>query len=171
MPFPELTTERLQLKQITDKDLAVMHFLRSDTIVNQFIKRKVQSLEETKAFIEKTSKELITGKSIQWGICFNNQTDIIGTVCFWNFSEDGKTTELGYSLIPDVQNQGIMSETVKCVLDYGFNRLQLDLIEAYTDRRNEPSINMLLKHDFKWIESEKDADNENNVVYRLYRKI
>ena len=50
-PFPELTTQRLFLRQLTDEDAPFIYLLRSDESVNKFLDRqKAASVQEAVAF-------------------------------------------------------------------------------------------------------------------------
>ena len=85
----------------------------------------------------------------------------------WNFSEDRKTAEVGYDLSPKSQGKGIMNESLKGVLEFGFANLKLELIEAYTHQKNEPSKKMLERNGFELLVDKKDTDNQDNVVYQI----
>jgi ribosomal-protein-alanine N-acetyltransferase len=39
---------------------------------------------------------------------------------------------VGYNLSPEFQNKGVMSEALNYIIDFGFNELKLDSIEAFT---------------------------------------
>lgn len=60
-----------------------------------------------------------------------------------------------------------MSTALKCVLAYGFDQLNLESIEAYTDKENKSSRVLLEKNNFKCTNDKKDDYNLNNVVYEL----
>lgn len=85
----------------------------------------------------------------------------------WKFSEDRKTAEVGYELLPDYHHQGIMTEALKAVLEFGFNELNLQNVLAFTDRLNINSQLLLLKHNFVLEESETGENNPDNVVFSL----
>jgi ribosomal-protein-alanine N-acetyltransferase len=91
----------------------------------------------------------------------------LGTICLWNFSEDRKTAEVGYELLPDHHRKGIMSEALTAVLNYGFNQLHLQEIVAMTNTFNENSKGLLLKHDFVLEEGRKDEGFTDNLVFSL----
>ena len=63
----------------------------------------------------------------------------------WNFSSDRKTAELGYDLLPEFFNKGIMSEALQQVILFGQETLKLNTIEAYTHQDNSNSIKLLEK--------------------------
>ena len=170
--FPILESERLTLREITLKDNEQIFFLRTDNEVNKFIYRpnKHKTVKEAEDFIIKIRKGTETGENINWGITIPNVSEIIGSICLWNFSEDRKVAEVGYDLHPQYQGKGYMSEALKAVLKYGFEELDLEEIEAFTEKENESSKTLLIKNDFQLNANKVDADNANNSVYHIKRK-
>jgi len=171
MNFNSLTpvnTKRLALRQSTKKDCKSVFNLRSNPLVIQYIKRPpAKNMEEAIAFIEKITRNIAQGKSLYWAIAFKEDPQMIGSICLWNFSEDRKTAELGYDLLPEYHQQGIMSESVEAILKFGFEELQLQYIEAYTHRDNLASINLLLKMGFHLLVDKKDKDNPDNIIFQI----
>ena len=170
-PFPEIKTERLFLRKIESSDSDVMLFLRSDETVTKFIERpenrKTKNISDALKFIKELDEYLETNKSISWGITLKNDSKIIGTICLWNFSQDNKIAEVGYDLDPRFQKKGIMNETLKVIIDYGFKELNLDKIEAFTHYENENSKKLLENNGFEFIKKRKDLDNKSNIIYEL----
>lgn len=167
-PFPLLETERLVLRKLVETDNAAILFLRSDERVNQYIKRPRQkTLEDATTYIAKISKGILHNESIMWAITIKSTSKLIGTVCLWNFSSDKKMAELGYELHPDFQRQGLMTETIRKVIDYAFKELTIELIEAFTNRNNAPSIKLLSKNGFRLEPERVDEGNLANAIYSL----
>lgn len=73
----------------------------------------------------------------------------------WNFSKNKKTAEVGYDLDPEFQSKGIMSESLKMIIDFGLKKLKLDKIEAFTHAENESSKKLLEKNGFRLMRREK----------------
>ena len=69
--------------------------------------------------------------------------------------------------MPKYQGQGIMNESLKSVIKYGFKNLNLALIEAYTHSKNASSTKLLKKNGFSIVEGKKDAHHIDNLVYEL----
>ena len=65
-------------------------------------------------------------------VTVNNNLEIIVKICLWNFSKDYKTAEVGYNLNPNFQKKGIMSESLKSVVNFGFIELHKERIEGFT---------------------------------------
>ena len=76
---------------------------------------------------------------------------------------------MGYDLSPIFQGQGIMNEATMKVLDFGFNKLHLDKIEAFTNKQNERSKKLLFRNNFKWNTSRIDTDDLDNLIYEIYK--
>ncbi|WP_228437833.1 GNAT family N-acetyltransferase [Chryseobacterium sp. 7] len=108
-------------------------------------------------------------QTVYLGISLKDQINLIGTICLWNFSEDRKTTEVGYELLPEYHRQGIMCKALKAVLNFGFNELNLDEIVAITNTFNENLKRVLLKHDFILLDREKDEGFPDNIIFSLKR--
>ena len=169
--FPKIKTQKLILRKIEELDSEVILFLRSDETVTKFIERPENRKTKNKAdairFIKEINEEFENHKSISWGITLINNPKIIGTICLWNFSENNKTAEVGYDLNPKFQRMGIMSEALNKIIDFGFNELKLDKIEAYTHKKNENSKKLLKKNGFVYIEDRKDLENDFNIIFEL----
>lgn len=170
-PFPKIESKKLILRRISESDSTTILYLRSDKTINKFIERpehrKTKTITDAIKFIKELDGYLESNKSIAWGISLKNEPNIMGTICLWNFSEDKKTAEVGYDLGLDYQRKGIMSESLKSVLDYGFKKLNLDTIEAYTHKNNESSKILLEKNNFNIIIGKTDEHNLNNLVYEI----
>ena len=166
--FPKLETDRLYLRKLEESDFERIIYLRSDAQVNQFVKRRrAKNREDALAFIQKISLEFLSGKSIYWVLTKKDADEMLGSVCLWNFSEDGKTAELGYDLAPAVQGMGFMNEALQKVLNFGFEDLKFEKIEAYTQENNKPSIRLLERNGFVQKPERSDPDNPLNIIFEL----
>ncbi|SEK25191.1 GNAT family N-acetyltransferase [Paenibacillus sp. OK003] len=56
---------------------------------------------------------------------------------------------IGYKLTPEYWHQGIMTEVVEKVIEYGFNNLGLNRIEAFVEPENVGSRKVLEKIGFR----------------------
>ena len=167
-PFPTLTTERLTLRQSLDSDADAIFILRSDEEANKFVVRtKPTNRESTPSFIKYINSLTEKNESIFWVICEKADPNLIGTICLWNFSEDKTCAEMGYELSLSSRRKGIMSEALKCVLNFSFHTLKLETIEAFTHKDNVASTRMLAKNNFIHAPGRIDKGNSNNVIYFL----
>ncbi len=63
----------------------------------------------------------------------------------------------------------ILTAGALVVLNFGFDILHLEKIEAFTHRENESSRKLLGRNNFILIEGRMDEDNKNNVVYEIQK--
>ena len=127
-----LYTNRLVLRQMIMNDAPEIMVLRSDDRILQYILiSKCLNEQEALQFIDKINKSIDKGESYYWGIAHKNEEGkLIGTICIWNISEEDSGAEIGFVLHPDWQGMGLMSEAVKTVLDFVFDKLKLHSIKA-----------------------------------------
>jgi ribosomal-protein-alanine N-acetyltransferase len=146
--FSTLKSERLILREISMNDVDFLFEIRNNEENNKFIGRKKSSLEEVKQFIIDRISDFEEGKGIVWMIINSETKQIIGSICYWNFNFEDNSAEIGYELAPDFQGNGFMKEALSKVIDFGFNQLNLQTIEAFIDENNKSSINALVKFNF-----------------------
>lgn len=168
--FPELKTRRLLLRNLSPKDFEMMFFLRSDKTVNVYIKREgAKKIEDAIDFVKMVQNGYEKGDNINWAICKKEDQKMIGSICLWNFSKDLKTGEIGYSLHPEYQKQGIMNEAMLTVINFGFAVLNFDHIVAYTHHGNKSSLQLLKKNGFRLQKGLTDPGDENNIILTIGR--
>lgn len=144
-PFPELRTERLLLRRITVADAREIFFLRSDTVVLQYLsKEPVATIDDAVAFINKVNSDIDSNDAIIWAITLHNEPEItIGTICYWRVQKEHYRAEIGYALHPYYWRKGIMKEAILKVLGYGFDVMRLHSVEARINPLNLASAAIL----------------------------
>lgn len=163
-PFPVLKTERLTLRQLVSNDDNEIFALRSNDNVNKYLDRTPsKSIDDAKTFIQTINENIERNDSVYWAIMLNGTDKLIGTICLFDFSDDNLKAEIGYELLPDFQGKGIMQEATSKVIDFGFQHVGLNSIEAYTHPGNQRSTRLLEKLNFK----RESAANENFMIFKL----
>jgi len=143
----KLETERLILKPINESHVEDILKIRSNEVLNRFVKRILpKNNYDALDFILTIKKRVQNNETFYFGITYKNQQNLLGTICLYRFSEDRTEAEVGYELLPDYHRKGIMSEALSAVLNFGFNELNLQEILAFTNKFNENSKRLLLKN-------------------------
>ncbi len=172
-PFPDLNTERLNLRLLQLSDCNEIFFLRTDEHVNKYIDRaKANSLDDAKKFIEKINDGIRKNDAMFWAITLKDNLKLIGTVSLWNISIEYSKAEIGYELLPQFQGKGIMHEAIAKVIQFGFENMKLQTIEAFTHLENIQSAKLLEKSNFTRdtkfeIENAGSEELKNMIVYSL----
>lgn len=163
-------TDRLILRTLTEFDSFEVLGIRSHPVINQFLHRdSPKNTFEALDFILNIQRKSANGEIFFLGIALQNKPELIGTICLWNFSGDRKTAELGYELLPEYHGKGIMSEAVTFILNYGFEDLKASKIEAFTNKNNLNSIQLLQKFNFTLNVNRKDEKYPENLIFELAR--
>lgn len=172
-PFPTLSTERFQLRELLESDVKEIYIQRSHPTIQKYIKREpARNEEDALAFIRKVREQELAGKSITWVIVPKGEKALIGQVCLWNIEPENDKAELGYSLHPDWFNKGVMTEVLRAIIDYGFSTMKLQQIDAFTHKDNLASRQVLHKSGFVRNTSfektyEDREEMEYNTIYTL----
>jgi len=168
----KLETERLQLKEINESHVEDILRIRSNEVINQFVQRNSpKNNYDALQFILTIKEKTKNSETFYWGISLKDQPNLIGTICLWKFTEDRKQAEVGYELLPEYHRKGMMSEALAAVVDFGFNTLQLQEIVAMTNKFNENSKGLLVKHQFILEEGREDEGFPDNLVFSLNKNV
>ena len=161
--FPELSTERLILRQPTPRDSKAIYLLRSNKKINELISRKMpQSISETTKFIAELNNRFYDKKNIFWVIVSKEYNQVIGSIGYQNFNNNFSYAEIGYELHPDEHKKGFMNESCEAVLNFGLHTINLKTIEAFTHKDNEASKALLKKHQFVFQIKRREKGFDNN---------
>ena len=166
-PFPVLTTERLNLRQLVINDEQEIFILRSDSEINKYLDRQISNtIDDARNFINKINENISKNDSLYWAITFSVKNILVGTICLFSFSDENDKCEIGYELLTNFQGQGIMKEAVEKVIDYAFNTIKVQKIEAFFHKDNQSSIKLLEKFSFR-NSNEPDKTNPELICYHL----
>ena len=170
-PFPILATERLTLRQLVINDEQEIFTLRSDSEINKYLDRQVSNtINDARNFINKVNENINKNDSLYWAITLSDRNILAGTICLFGFSDENNKCEIGYELLTNFQGQGIMKEAAEKVIDYAFNTIKVQKIEAFLHRDNQRSIKLLEKFSFR-NSNEPDRTNPELICYNLTNPI
>ena len=167
-PFPFLMTENYGLRNLTPKDAQEILALRSSDEINKYLDRpKANTLDDALSFITKIINGIAKNEAIFWVVTPKGGTRFLGSICLWKISREDAKAEIGYELLPENHGKGIMQEVIPRVIQFGFEEMKLQTIEAELSPRNLKSVRLLEKNNFKLVE--ENEENSDSVVYALKR--
>ena len=145
-----METDRLILRPMEVRDAHALFEIKSDQYVTErYGQEPHRSIEETEKWVEKRIEGYALRDSMFWIITTKDNDRAIGSVCYWNFDPTFHCAELGYELKRSRWAMGIMSESLRRIISYGFRELGLHRIEALPLAMNESSRKVLTKLGFK----------------------
>ena len=147
--FPILTTERLDLVEIQQRHLTDIYLLFSDKKVTEYYNLlPLKSEQEGQKLLDWFRNRFKDGLGIRWGIALKGEPNIIGTIGFNNYTQKSRAN-IGYDLKSSYWNRRYMTEALQTVIDFGFNILDINRIEAEVMQGNVISEKLLEKLNFK----------------------
>lgn len=121
------------------------------------------------------NEKIDTNMGINWAITLKGNPKLLGIIGHYRIQPENYRAEIGYMLLPEFHGQGIVSEAIKTVVNYGFDVLQLHSIEAVIDPGNIASEKVLQKNGF--VKEAHLLENEyaegkfwDTVIYSLLKK-
>lgn len=99
----------------------------------------VESIEDTDESLKLRIERLVENKGYPMWFAIIYKGNLAGAIGFNDMDEDNNVGEMGYFLGEPFQQKGVMSRAYKAVIDYGFETLGLNRIEAYIADGNERS--------------------------------
>ena len=143
-----IETPQLLLKTICIEDSIDLLKIYSDKEIQKYTDNElIDDVSETDIFIVASSVKANNQSKIFLGIFLNNK--LIGTISIYHIDWKHSFSSLGIVLDKEYWNKGIMQHALGYFLDYYFNKLNLNRIEAQTFVKNYPAIKLFEKMGFK----------------------
>lgn len=167
-PFPVLQTKRLTLRKMELSDEPDLYAMLADTGNRKYIDQPpFDNINEIVEYINIRNDGVEKNECVYWAITWTGEDKLIGTICLWDFSNDFKRVEVGYELNAKYQGKGIMGEALQSVINYAFNILKINQIEAFTQSGNKRSIKLLEKNNFQKQRVFKEKYNSKKGTYEM----
>ena len=142
--FPTIKTKRLVLRQPQHEDAQAVFSIKSDSLVTlPYCAEPYTSMEQAEGWIERLHSTYRAGEGIMWFISLIGEKSVIGNCTLWHIDSESGCAELGYELNRSYWGRGIASEAASTVVEFGFNGMLLNRIEACPFSENRPSTGLL----------------------------
>jgi ribosomal-protein-alanine N-acetyltransferase len=144
--LPTIETERLRLRKFHKDDAAAIYDYASNEQVTKYVLWEThQSIKDSEAFLAFALNKYDERDVSPWAIELKRNERMIGTVDFVWWKPKDKTAELGYVLSEPYWGQGIMTEAVNALVEFGFNNMELERIQAKCIAENLSSARVMEK--------------------------
>jgi [ribosomal protein S5]-alanine N-acetyltransferase len=165
--FPVFKTNGLLLRRITEADLENIFRGLSDPEVIKYYGVSFKTLNDTKKQIEWFAELEKNETGIWWAICSIDNLMFYGAVGFYYLNSEYKKAEIGFWLLPEYWNKGIITESILLVIEYGFEKMHLNKIVAEVESENILSKKVLQKLNFVHEQTKKDCEIKNGKYISL----
>ena len=171
-----ISTTRLLLRPLKESDATALLAIFSDPRVMRYWSTPPwNSIEQATAMIERESSAMAAGKQLRFGIERSEDNFLIGTCTLFSLVQQCRRAEVGYAMAQHAWGKAYMDEALRALLNYGFDELKLNRVEADIDPRNEASARTLERLGFqreghlreRWIVGDEVSDT---ALYGLLHK-
>lgn len=162
-----LETDRLVLRRYVKEDAAAMyHNWASDQEVTRFLTWPIHSsLEVSQSVTEDWVNQYSNKNYYHWAIVLkDNGDEPIGDIAVVNMKENISMVHIGYCIGRTWWHRGITSEALKAVMDFLFDVVDANRIEARHDPKNPHSGNVMKKCGMKYEGTLRSSDWNNQGV-------
>lgn len=168
LPWNILTTDRLQIREITPEDVPRLYELYEEESITRYMEplfpNQQQEIDYTKDYIKNVYHFYGYG---MWLITRKKNGEIIGRAGL-EYKEGFEGLELGFMLGKDYQHKGYAYEACKAILNYACEELEQTSFRAVVHRDNEPSRHLCEKLGFQ----KKELKEETQYLeYRMNRAL
>ena len=170
----QLETPRLLLRPFELSDAQSLFEMDKNPNVHNYLWQKpTVHIDETIKLIELVQKQYVENKIGRFATILKETGELIGWtgIKFVNdHVENGNTNfyDYGYRLNEKFWNRGYASEATKVWLDYGFNQMKINKMNAYTHAQNGASNKVLEKVGFQFMEDYFDKDD---VIWKWWQML
>lgn len=166
-----LKTKRLILKRLCIDDTDLVFSLRSSAEVVRYTGiEQYASISDAINYIQRINDDIDDMNCLMWSISLLSSNEPIGTICFWNFSPDKKTAEIGYDLLPIYWGNGYIHEAIREALRFIFYIYGFETVFAEPRSENINSKRVLEKSGFRLIKEYikgNKAENNRMCLYEI----
>lgn len=157
-------TPRLLLRPLVLSDAKDLFVMDSNPNVHKNLWQKpYASIQEIHDYIEMIRNQYLTHNIGRFSTILKETIELIGWTgikYIENHIENGNTNfyDYGYRLDEKFWNKGYATEASIAWLDYGFNQMNIKIMNAYTHTQNGASNHVLQKVGFNFVEDYLDKD-------------
>jgi ribosomal-protein-alanine N-acetyltransferase len=149
MEFRSIITNQLLLRKVEQTDAPFVLEGLSNDVLTKYMLIQYYSLEEVQKQMDYYANHYTNKTGFYWLIETLDTGKNVGVIGVNNISSTHQKAEIGFWILPKYWQQGYTAEAAKAVLQFAFNELQLNRIEATVETENIASIATINKLGFK----------------------
>lgn len=176
--LPEIETDRFLLRKIEAEDYKEIFDIYSEDETLKYQNMvSMKSLDEAIRYVDFISNGYKNKCFIRWGIVKKDGDRVIGLVALHHIERENSKVSVGYILNKRFWRQNIMSEVMSQIINYIFNEIKINRIEASIHPDNIASIKLCEKLGFtreglkeECIFNKRENKFEDRLIYGLIEK-
>ena len=163
-----IKTKRCFLRQVESADIQHVFKGLSNPKVTKYYAVHFDTLEATKEQMDWYDNLVNAGSGIWFVIGLSTSDELIGAIGFND--QNKQSAEIGYWLLPEYWGQGYISEVLPIAIDFGFNQLRINQINAFVEAGNDGSAKILISNGFQEVKIDQEEKKGNTIDVICYSK-
>lgn len=160
--LPSLLTQRLVIRPARIGDAQdLFEYSKDPEVARHVLWEAHKSVHQTRQYVRFLLRQYRMCAPSSFVIELRQTGKVIGTIGFMWVQPENRSAEVGYSLSRAYWNQGLMSEALAAVVEFGFQSLHLNRVEAQHESDN-PASGRVMEH--------VGMRREGHLRQRLYNK-
>lgn len=149
--FPTIETARLVLREIVPEDAQALFEIHGDeSLMRWFGADPLNDIAGAEKLVSLfASWRAQPNPGTRWGIQLKGEDRLSGTCGLFAWNRAWRKCAIGYELAACAHGEGYMHEALCSVLDWGFENMALNRIEAQVHPQNAASIRSISRLDFQ----------------------
>jgi ribosomal-protein-alanine N-acetyltransferase len=150
MNFETIETSRLILKGISPDDMKYIFENLTKPKIKKILGHRSEEEYRKEELKHKNGYSSYNRSFILFLLVDKESNNVIGRCGLHNWNIEHKRAEIGYIMeVDSFKRKGLMTEAINAIIDYGFNKMNLNRIEALVGIENAPSLRLMEKYNFK----------------------
>lgn len=143
----ELSSERILLRRFRLDDAQAMYdnWASDPEVTRHLTWRPHGSVEDTRQIIEIWHKEYEKINYYQWGIVYRPENELIGSISLMDVREISEHCEVGYCIARPYWGRGVMTEALRLVVAFAFDKIGFKRVAAFHSVDNPASGRVMAK--------------------------
>lgn len=163
----QIETNRLLLRKFSKKDAGAMYknWASDDEVTKYLTWPTHSSVDISKRVLEDWVNSYSNENYYQWAIVLKeNGNEPIGSISAVHINDNVASVHIGYCIGKSWWHQGITSEALKAVMDFFFDIVGVNRIEARHDSKNPNSGKVMKKCGMKYEGTLRCSDRNNQGI-------
>jgi len=128
---PTLETDRLILRTLeTDDAKELFEYAKEPNVARYLTWVPHNSICDTFEYIKRVSDKIKNDEAGEWGIQLKETGKFIGSIGFVSYDQNSSCGELGYVIAEEYWGRGIMTEAISRLIQFAFENMGLQRVEA-----------------------------------------
>lgn len=164
--FTEINTPNLILRKLRLSDTCDFYEFASDEDVSKYMLwTPHESISDSEKSILSSLEKYEKGKYYRFGIALKDTDRLIGIIQLLSFDEEKESASFAYMLARDFWGLGYGTEALTAVINYAFEQLEIQMIEADHFTENVSSGAVMRKCGMSYVDTVKDKYEKNGRKY------